>query len=657
MHSGLVSKMNTVRVIILIISILPYLCATEDVSEVCLFGQAAHCPFHCHCDARFSSTCDPLTGICPGNKCAQFAGDSASGGTYTPWFQPGCQLGNVGLEKEFSVQLSGLTVQTHRIESPYGGTVPLLCLFQDEKVELDKLEFVLDFKSRIHLDLLQIRSRYDTKVLFNAYHSGLCSLDGFITDDPDSKTNDTHCSSRYPSYDESVMFVCSKKGRYFILTSSGCNLGDLNLTNICIEAVEAFGYPSVDIECSRCMENNNSVLKTNVQRYLGEMNKILENSIEANNTMDLLKSENDNCGNGIWCEACELGWMPPDCQKQCPYGTFGLNCASHCIRQEIPDQYHCKDQTTHACDPKSGAFIQCSEGCDLWYAGGNLCTDYVDKFQYEASFSNVTVGASFVSFSFSAEDRIPRNLSEYYIYHIDYALDHHQEYLLYPVVILHDSHQVSYFANITNLPLSSAVRIRVRLGRKQGGIMEIFPVNSTKLYTTSCIGKPDVKVENLSLYVRWNSSIMHPQCGSIHITGIYVRDEGKNSFYTYNIEDATEIRVPDLDEGLYTLHLAGYSGNGYKVTSSSVLVEIKEDAIEELTPTGSQEGEPDDTQTNWKLNQLGMILLVILVIVLVITIMVVIVTCVICQRKTNSDEKSDNRPLSNINHSGDGVRR
>ena len=196
--------------------------------------------------------------------------------------------------------------------------------------------------------------------------------------------------------------------------------------------VAVLGKPDVNINCSNCLQNPESL----------------------------------PCGNGLWCEHCKPGWLPPDCQQPCEIGYYGINCLYKC-------QHHC---TNVPCDNVSGVITdpKLCIICDMWYINPqSLCRDYIEKLEpYKNAIIEVDVNLKNITMYISYDNRISKKVSNYYKYYIEYSLDNFSSYKTvtsYSHIQTGDNFTVSFINDHT---YNVELWVRVRLFREQSGVKE-----------------------------------------------------------------------------------------------------------------------------------------------------------------------------------------
>ena len=592
------------------------------ISEFCIFGN--NCAFQCHCSQSFIELvddCDNITGTCSEKNCAMYQGEGV-GTTYTPWYSPGCQLGDVGLEKViYGYLLNGTQWQIpYTIRTPYGTPDPPICLFPNPPVPLNDLQFVIDFEQTVNLVILTVNSKYETSTLFDAYHNGSCQCKSYVADSIMDKTEENQCKTIYPTYKMALYFACNKRGKYVMFTTAGCSLKEHGVENICIESVKNFGYPVREINCRRCLTNDSAVLRSNIQSYVEEFNALLVGTVEENNTLSLSSFEPLTCGNGIWCEVCEAGWLPPGCVTPCPTGFYGFNCSNLCAEAPKPEHYHCNKGYT--CDHVSGEFLYCSEGCEIWYTG-NHCDHHISPLDSYPEIINIKSGHNFISFELQME--FEDDLAEFYQYMVEYSLMKHPTIYLHPAVLLPSSQP--QFLEFKDLDARQTYSFGTLSGRHNQNILEM--TRSETIYiTTGCLYAPAISTnDETDLYVTWDTNITLLSCGQVNITAVMVKSSSLNNWKDYAVSsDINGVLLRNIAPDTEAVRIRGDSNLGYKVLSNStcpqmqiITTEIDKEEILTFKP--------------WDMNYLVIVLLVLSG---VLTILIIVLASCLCQNRDSS---------------------
>ena len=596
------------------------------ISEFCIFGNS--CAFQCHCSQpRIEPVddCDNITGTCSEKECAMYQGEEV-GTTYTPWYSPGCQLGDVGLEKViYGYLLDGtqLPIQ-YTIRTPYGTTDPLICLFPNSQFQLSDLQFVIDFEETINLVILAVNSKHETSTLFEAYQNGSCQYKSYVADNIMDKTEENQCKTIYPTYEGALYFACNKRGRFLIFTAAGCSLKEHGVENICIEYVNNFGYPVREIDCGKCMTNDSAVLHSNIRSYVEGFNALLVGTVEENNTLSLSSFDPLTCGNGIWCEVCEAGWLPPDCITPCPTGFYGLNCSNLCEEAPKPERYHCNKG--HTCDHVSGDFLYCSEGCELWYTG-NQCDQHIPPLDSYPEMRHIMSGHDFISFELQME--FEDDLAEFYQYMVEYSLMEHPSTYLRPAVLLPSGQP--QLVEFTDLAAGQTYSFGTLSGRHNQNVLEMTRSETINI-TTGCLYAPTVSTyDENDLYVTWELNITIDSCGQVDVTAVMIKARSLDSWKKYAVSsDTNGILLQDIAPDVEAVRIQGDSSLGYKVLSTSVYT------LMQMTTT---EGENNEISFKpWDINYLVIVLLALLG---VLTIVIIVLASCLCR-------KHDSTPAKNI---------
>ena len=596
------------------------------ISEFCIFGNS--CAFQCHCSQPLIEVvddCDNITGTCSEKECASYQGEVV-GTTHTPWYSPGCQLGDLGLEKVIYVYLldgTQLPLQ-YTVRTPYGTTDPFICLFPNSPFQLGDLQFVLDFEETVNLVMLRVISRHETSALFEAYRNGSCQFKSYITDSHMDKTEQTQCKTIYPSYEDALYFACNKRGRFLIFTAVGCGLKEHSVENICIEYVNNFGYPVREIDCGKCMTNNPAVLRANIQSYVEEFNALLVGTAEENKALSLSSFEPLNCGNGIWCEVCKAGWLPPDCMTPCPTGFYGLNCSNLCAEAPKPQQYHCNEG--HTCDHVSGEFLYCSEGCELWYTG-DWCDHHIAPLDSHPEMIHILSGHDFISFELQLE--FEDDLAEFYQYMVEYCLTEHPTTYLHPTVLLPSGQP--QFVEFTDLDDRQTYSFGTLSGRHNQNVLEMTKSETINI-TTGCLYAPTVSTyDETDLYVTWESSITMDSCGQVDITAVMVKVRSLDNWKRYVVSsDTNGILLQDIAPDTEAVRIQGDSSRGYKVVSANVHLQMQ------ITTTEPDKGEMP-TFKPWDINYLAITLLALFG---VLTIVIIVLAIYLCRKRDSTPAKN-----------------
>lgn len=126
----------------------------------------------------------------------------------------------------------------------------------------------------------------------STYVSNSSSFDVNTTNSESSK-----CKAFYPQH-SSLLFVCNAIGKYTISITEGCSPSKVNMSNYCLDKVLVYGMPVVDIDCSRCLMNNETRLQNRIKEYIDSNQVPIMYS-------DVVQSDINisvGCGNGIWCQ-------------------------------------------------------------------------------------------------------------------------------------------------------------------------------------------------------------------------------------------------------------------------------------------------------------------------------------------------------------------
>ena len=349
------------------------------------------------------------------------------------WYGPGCQEGDVSYGKEVYLanHLNDSGVYSE-IDNFVAGRTNGTCDSYDEIIYSPfETSWFIDLGKEYLVDRLQIKINVSENV-FN-HISVLCRIQLirlYAYGDNFSARRQCSSADSYYLYRESTSILdCHGTGR-FLQLQLYCYLGYHIHLPVCDIAV--LGKPEVNINCTNCIQN----------------------------------PELFPCGNGIWCEHCSPGWLPPDCQKPCEVGYYGINCLHKC-------QHHCSDVP---CNAISGLIADPNlcVACDMWYINPqNLCTDYIEKLeQYTNAVTEVDVCLTNITVFVSHDNRISNKVSNYYKYYIEYSVDNFTSYTAV------DSHShtetAAHFAvSFTNIhPSDVELRVRARLFREQNGVKD-----------------------------------------------------------------------------------------------------------------------------------------------------------------------------------------
>ncbi|KAK2157478.1 hypothetical protein LSH36_190g00050 [Paralvinella palmiformis] len=160
----------------------------------------------------------------------------------------------------------------------------------------------------------------DNVIIYNTYNSGgYFRLTNFIISVRHTiDTPGTDCGESYTDtvpLGGNVTITCHIRGRFVHFRRVGG--GEEWLVTLC--EVEVYGRKEID--CSRCPNNI-------------------------------------PCNGVTGCSQCEAGKLPPDCVRDCPDTTYGLNCSSQCG----------KCRYNPICN-KSNGYCSPNDGCQLWFDG------------------------------------------------------------------------------------------------------------------------------------------------------------------------------------------------------------------------------------------------------------------------------------------------
>ena len=366
-----------------------------------------------------------VSGSCSSGSCG-YSGD-------VQWSGPGCQEGDVAYGKKVylanHLNESGAYLETANFIAGSGNN---MCRFVDEALSgPTAMSWFIDLGRYYLVETTEINATTSVEIYSDVYN--LCYGDLeiilYVFGYHLYKTYCDYIYFRYLYYGYIDELHCYKMAR-FVQLQPYCFWG-VNI-NLPICDVVVLGKPEVNINCSNCLQNPESL----------------------------------PCGNGIWCEHCKPGWLPPDCQKPCEVGYYGVNCLQKC-------EYHCMDIS---CDAASGVIADpnlCAK-CELWYINPhNLCTDYIEKLEpYTNAITEVDVGNKNITLYISHDSRISNTVSNYYNYYIEYSLDDFSSYKTFGS----QSHiQTADHFNVTFTnahPSDVKLWVRIRLFREQNGVKE-----------------------------------------------------------------------------------------------------------------------------------------------------------------------------------------
>ena len=378
------------------------------------------------------------------------------------WSGPGCQVGDIAFGKMVhlanEVNASGIYSEIDNFIS--GSTMNQCRVSAGLKTNDFEISWFIDLGSRYSVETGIINYNYDGDSCDDIDVCDLCLFELFTYEKQNKKTCDfqfliSNANFSYTIYDDNnssndyfpfYEFRCNADQiGQFIQLKLDCYFADSLYQYVSICDIAIVGKPDIQINCTNCLQND---------AY--------------------------PCGNGIWCEMCKPGWLPPDCKKPCEFPNYGINCLS-C-------HHHCKNVSCDAfhevlTDP------ELCVSCDMWYINpGKFCRDYLEKLDppFINAIKGVDVSFNEITVHISYDKRIASEASSYYMYDTEYSVDNFTSYITGSSKPHLDNSD--YLVAKILMELSSDVQfwIRTRLYREQDGIRETGDDPSSVLIRRIC---------------------------------------------------------------------------------------------------------------------------------------------------------------------------
>ena len=313
----------------------------------------------------------------------------------------------------------------------------------------------VDLGSRYSVETVMINYNYSGDSCDDFYSCQFCYFDLFLYEDQQNKE---FCDFLdLLSYEEAFWFQ---------------SLNDIFLFN------QFYCY---EYQIARFLELKLYCYPDDLYQYIPMCDMVVVGKLDLQiNCTNCLQNDAYPCGNGIWCEMCKPGWLPPDCKKPCEFPNYGINCLSchHHCKNIFCDAFH--EVLT---DP------ELCVSCDMWYINpGKFCRDYLEKLdppfinaikEVDVSFSEITVHISY-------DKRIASEASSYYMYDTEYSVDNFTSYITGSSKPHLDDSDFLTASISPELSFDVQFWIRTRLFREQHGIRETGDDPSSVLIPSIC---------------------------------------------------------------------------------------------------------------------------------------------------------------------------